>query len=110
MENFILSRKKIALIKDKVFVLSIPVSLNPADVVFIIESKLKFEESVHVEFVLKTMTGALNDSAIVLPVEVKGPLTRVRPCDIVKFEHKTYLLFSVKASNGMDIELSVESK
>lgn len=109
MENFILSRKKIALIKDKAFVLSIPVSLNPADVVFIIESKMKFDESVHIEFVFKTMTGALNDSASILPVEVKGPLTRVKPGDIAKFEHKNYLLFSMKASQSIDMELSIES-
>lgn len=109
MENFILSRKKIKLDKDKVFNLSIPVSLKPNEVVFLIESNLNFDKSANVEFILKQLSGSSNESLTIIPVEIKGTALRLRPSDITRFEPKSYLLFAIRSSQTIDIELSIDS-
>lgn len=109
MENFILSRKKIKLEKDKVFNLSIPVSLKPNEVVFLIESNFSYDKLANVEFILKQLSGNSSDALSIVPMEIKGTALRVRPSDIIRFEAKNYLLFAIKSSQSFEMELSIES-
>lgn len=111
MENFILSRKKIDLEKDKIHSLSIPVSIKPYEVYFSVESRNEWgDRPMFMEFYFKDLSANSNNSEMVIvKISYKGLSLKFKPCDYFSFERKNYLFLSIRSSQTTSIELTIET-